>query len=160
MGRYPKLPEHLKQALRQIEPSRAQLISYYPCIITMQSGRVLDRVYFQEELTYFKVWGVYPEEDSGKSWIKIDEVASVAESPSRLPAALATELYDAGETGMGGHEFTVEFSDGRKEFFVGGNAVDFIEYPPGKSLKDVVDVRQKGRGTPQRRPPYFWCLYS
>jgi hypothetical protein len=61
---------------------------------------------------------------------------------------------------MGGHKFTVEFFDGTKEFFTGGNAVDFIEYPAGKSQKDVINVHNRGRGIPRRRPRYFWCLYS
>ena len=160
MSRYPSLPDDLKQSLRKIEPSHHRLISYYPCLVTMRSGRTVDRVYVQEELSYISVWGIYPEEDSGKSWIAIQEVASVSESPSRLPAALATELYQLGETGMGGHKFTVKFSDGTEEFFIGGNAVDFIEYPAGKSQKDVVDVHNGGRGTPRKRPAYFWCLYS
>jgi len=129
-------------------------------MVTMLSGKIVDCVYIQEELSYLSMWGVYPEEDSGKSWIDIREIVAASESPSRLPAAFATELYQLGETRMGGHEFTVEFSDGTMEFFIGGSALDFIEYPPGKSHKDVVTVRNGGRGTPRTKPRYFWCLYS
>jgi hypothetical protein len=145
MSRYPHLPEDLKQSLRRIEPSRRRHIDYYPCLVTLRSGRTVDRVYIQEELSFKTVWGFYLEERSQASWIDIREVASVSDSPSRLPASLATELYQMGETGMGGHEFTVEFSDGTSEFYTGGNAIDFIDYPPGKSQKDVVDARNRGR---------------
>jgi hypothetical protein len=160
MSRYPKLPDELNQLLHQIQPSRVEHINFYPCCVTLRSGTTMDYVYVQDEISYIKTWGVYPEEDHGKSSIKIEEVKSLTESPSRLPASFATELYKAGETRMGGHEFTVEFSDGVTVFYVGGNAIDFIDYPPGKSQNDVVAVRNGGRGTPQQRPRYFWCLHS
>ena len=61
---------------------------------------------------------------------------------------------------MGGHEFVVEFLDGTSEFYTGGNAVDFIDYPPGKSPKDVAAVHNTRQGSALRRPQYFWCLHS
>lgn len=60
---------------------------------------------------------------------------------------------------MGGHEFTVTFSDGTAAFYTGGNAIDFIDYPPGKSHKDVVAVKSGRRENARRRPQYFWCRY-
>jgi hypothetical protein len=165
MGRYAQLPEHLRELLRQIEPSRDQFlpgryIEYYPCIVTLRSGTVVDCVYVQDEAPYRDSWGVYPGEDSKRSSIAIAEVVSLAESPSRLPARFANELYKAGETAMGGHAFTVQFADGTAEFYMGGNAVDFIDYPPEKSQKDVVAVRNGGRGAACSRPRHLWCLYS
>lgn len=61
---------------------------------------------------------------------------------------------------MGGHEFSVTFSDGTTAFYIGGNAVDFIDYPPGKSKKDIVAVKSERRENARIRPRYFWCLYS
>jgi hypothetical protein len=61
---------------------------------------------------------------------------------------------------MGGHEFMVKFMDGTTEFYTGGNAVDFIDYPPGKSPQDVVAVHNTRQRSALRRPQYFWCLHS
>ena len=160
MSRYPKLPENLKQLLHQIEPSRCLFMNYLPCVVRIWSGSVIDRVYVQNEIPYIKVWGVYPEQDRGKSSIQIGEVVSLEESPSRLPALFATQLYQEGETGMGGHEFKVTFSDGATESYTGGNAVDFIGYPAGKTGKDIVAVKSGRQKNARIRPSYFWCLYS
>jgi hypothetical protein len=93
MGRCAKLPDQLNQSLQQIQPSRDAHIVYYPCRVTLPSGLTADDVYVQDEISHIKAWGVYPEEDRGKSLIKIEEVQSLTESPSRLPALFATELY-------------------------------------------------------------------
>jgi len=113
-----------------------------------------------DETRYLSMWGVYPEEDHWKSWIKIEEVGALAESPCRLPSVFAMKLYQLGETRMGGIEFTVVYADGTDEFFLTGNAVDFIYYPPGKSARVVVRVHHGGRGQPTFGPDYFWCLLS
>lgn len=74
MGRYPKLPEHLRELLQKIEPSSAWSMDYYPCIVTTRSGTTLDGVYIQDE-------------------VRIGDVVSLAESPCRLPARFASQLY-------------------------------------------------------------------
>jgi hypothetical protein len=75
----------------------------------MKDGTSLDRVYFVSQLPWVTLWGVYPSQDRGKHEVLVSDVVSVAESPSRLPAAFATELYKAGESGMGNTVFTVVF---------------------------------------------------
>jgi hypothetical protein len=129
----------------------------------LKDGRVLDTVYIVPEMPYTKYWGVYPEDDKHKSWIRIEDIAQVAESPNRLPARFANEIYSQGESGMGYTIFTVVFGDGQKQACVTGNAVDFIRYPPGKSSKDVVAViPHEGRRDDSlvKAPEWYWYLYS
>ncbi|MEO0908622.1 MAG: hypothetical protein AAFY07_13985, partial [Pseudomonadota bacterium] len=88
---------------------------------------------------------------------------SIRERPTRLPAKFAAELYGAGESGMGYHLFKIIFADGREQAYSSGNAVDFIDYPPGQFPSTVVGVLpHAGRGEPNCRygPDYAWCLYD
>jgi hypothetical protein len=111
---------------------------------------------------YINAWGVWPEDDSGKTSIQIEDVASVSESPLRLPVAFANELYRAGESGMGYSIFTVVFSDGTEIPVVSGGAIDFIPLPDNKKMKDVARVvAHKGRDrNPVPSPKYSWCLFG
>jgi hypothetical protein len=159
--RFPALPDTLRDQLSKIAPSDGGL--YRPCQVKLRSGRVVDRVYFAEAERWFRTWGVWPEEDSGKQWLDVGEVACAEESPSRLPPKFANQLYDAGESGMGYIVFVVCFCDGAQAPFVTGNAVDFIDYPTGQSAATVASViPHAGRDEPslQNAPDYFWCLYS
>ncbi len=63
---------------------------------------------------------------------------------------------------MGYTIFTVVFSDGSRQAYVTGNAVDFIRYPGDKGPADVVKVLpHEGRNTEMvKAPEYYWCLYS
>ena len=122
----------------------------------------MDRVYVVEEQQYISSWGVYPEQDPGKFQVAVDDVVSIVESPSRLPAKYANQLYEAGESGMGYQIFTALFSDGTEQAYMTGNAVDFIEYPEGKRQNSVVAVLPHvGHDQNfQPAPNYYWCLYS
>ncbi len=111
---------------------------------------------------------MYPAQDAGKLQVRIEDVASLAESPSRLPARFANELYLAGESGMGYMVFTVVFKRRLGVFpsrrdFVTGNAVDFIDYPKWRRPDEVIavlpHVGRRGKHFRQG-PKYFWCLYS
>jgi hypothetical protein len=129
----------------------------------LKDGRHVSRVYVVPEDQYIRTWGIWPEDDPGKQFISISEVAEINESADRLPAKLATKLYAAGESGMGYCIFTVVFDDESRLPFLSGNAIDFIEYPPGKGPANVVDVvPYEGRDQPNLRkaPDYFWCLYA
>jgi hypothetical protein len=163
MSRYHTLPEHIRDALIRIEPSHDGKLRYYPCRVTLKSGQVLDTVYIVPEKPYIKYWGVYPEDDRAKRWIRIEDVATVEDSPTRLPAHFANEIYRRGESGMGYTIFTVIFADGLRQACVTGNAVDFIRYPVGKSPQDVVSVEpHEGRRDDSlvKAPEWYWCLYS
>ena len=93
----------------------------------------------------------------------MEDVVEVQESPTRLPAKFANEIYRSGESGMGYTTFTVVFADGMRQACATGNAVDFIRYPSGKLPKDVVAViPHEGRrdDTSVKSPEWYWCLYS
>jgi hypothetical protein len=157
-----KLPDKLREDLRTITPSMDGDLTYWPCAARMKDGTVLVCVYVVPEGPYIKHWGVYPQQDRGKSYISLSDVDALAESPRRLPAHFANKLYQRGESGMGYTIFTVVFADGSRQAYATGNAVDFIRYPEGKGQSDVIDVvpHEGRRAEPVRSPEYYWCLFS
>lgn len=160
---YSPLLAPIREALKGIEPSHDGELLYYPCRIVLKSGQACDTAYIVPEKPYFEHWGVYPENDRGKRWIRMEDIAEVVESPIRLPAQYANEIYKNGESGMGYTIFTVVFADGVRQACVSGNAVDFIRYPLGKGPKDVIAViPHEGRRdkTLVNSPEWYWCLYS
>jgi hypothetical protein len=162
IGRYPPLTLGLRQQLERIKPSIAGDLNYYPCAAKLVSGEVLPCVYLVCGERYINSWGVYPENDRAKNWIRVQDVAEVVDSPCRLPAKFATKLYKHGESGMGYTIFTVLFSDLSRQAYGTGNAVDFIQYPEGKGPKNILWVfAHSGRkANPLPCPTYYWCLYS
>jgi hypothetical protein len=163
MNRYSQLPDNIQVLLSRIEPSHDGALFYYPVRAVLRTGEILEAVYIVPEKPYRKYWGVYPEDDRGKRWIRIEDAKDVEDSPTRLPARFADEIYRRGESGMGYTIFTVVFADGQKQACVTGNAVDFIRYPPGKSPNDVVAVLpHEGRRDDSlvKAPEWYWCLYS
>jgi hypothetical protein len=160
---YSPLLPHIREALKRIEPSRDGELVYYPCRAVLKSGEASDTVYIVPENPYVKRWGVYPENDPGKRWIRMEDIAEVQESPIRLPAQFANEIYRKGESRMGYTIFTIVFADGVRQACATGNAVDFIRYPVGKGPKDVVAVipHECRRGDSLvNSPEWYWCLYS
>jgi len=137
-------------------------MAYKPCAVTLRDGTDLCCVYIVDSNSYIRVWGVFPEDDPGKRSISVDEITAIRDSPNRLPKALADSLYVAGESGMGYTIFTVEFSDGSRQAYVGGNAIDFIQPPPGLNAADARQVfPHQGRDEwPRRAIDYYWCLYE
>jgi hypothetical protein len=156
------LPIEIGKQLATIEPSICGNIEYYPCVVTLKDGKKIDRVYMVEKETYMLFWGIHPLDDPGKNYIPVSEIASVAESPTRLPAQFANKLYVSPEASMGYEIFTIVFSDGSRKAYLTGNAVDFVDYPQGHGPNDVVDVLPNvGRESkPLRGPKYYWCLYT
>jgi hypothetical protein len=94
-----------------------------------------------------------------RRWPKVDHVC---------PPGFANELYLAGESGMGYCVFTVVFSTRfgllhrKRQAYLTGGAVDFIDYPHGLAGKDVHEVLPHvGRNAhPRNTPTYSWCIYS
>jgi hypothetical protein len=161
--RYSALPQHIRDALNGIEPSWDGDLAYFPCRVVLKDGRVGDNVYIVAEQPYIRMWGIYPEDDRGKSSIRIEDLIEVNESPIRLPAKFANQLYKAGESGMGYTIFTLVFSDGLTQACGTGNAIDFIRYPANKGPDDVVAVLpHEGRRDDSlvSMPDYTWCIYS
>ena len=160
---YPSLPESLREQLKAIASTKDEFgLEYFPVRANLSDGRVLDRVYIVEAEKFLQVWGIAPEHDRGKSALRIEDIAAVDESPCRLPPEIANKIYKAGESGMGYTVFTLFFSDGSKQAYLTGNAVDFVAYPPGKTLRDVVEVKpHAGRhDSPVNGPNYYWALFS
>jgi hypothetical protein len=157
-----KLLGKLRDDLSAITPSTSGDLTYWPCAARMKDGTVLVCVYVVPEAPYIKQWGVYPQQDRGKSHISIADVEALTDSPTRLPARFANKLYKAGESGMGYTIFTVVFADGSSQAYGAGNAIDFVRYPEGKGQSDVVDVLpHEGRNAgPVRCPEYYWCLFA
>lgn len=158
----PRLPPHIAAELADIEPSIDGGIKYFPCSVSLKDGRTLDRVIIVSQASYIGRWGTYPEDDPNKNSIHIEDVASAAKSPSRLPARFANLLYESFRPGSDYIAFWVVFSDGTRKTFLAGALVDFVDYPKGKTTADVVDAQPNVR--PDQKTPYVpesvWCLYS
>jgi hypothetical protein len=162
MSRFSLLPRHIQDALQAIEPTHDSDLTYFPCSVTLTSGDVLDTVYFMPERPTMKLWEAYWQTDGAKRLIRVEDVAEVRDSPTRIPARFANELYQQGESGMGYTIFTVVFSDGTRQACVTGAGVDFIQYPPGKGPLDVTAVLpHEGRRDDSlvKAPPLRWCIY-
>ncbi|MCB9884651.1 MAG: hypothetical protein H6838_04115 [Planctomycetes bacterium] len=159
---YPPISRQLHEQLSRIPPSRDGGLEYRPCALTLEDGSEYPRVNVVEQAQYTRTWRVLPGDDPGRLALPIGSVRSIRESPHRLPAHLADELYRAGESGMGYCIFRVEFKDGQKQAYLTGSAVDFIEAPPGLRALDAVAVRpHEGRqDVHQKALDYHWCLYD
>lgn len=159
---YGELPSHLAVQLANVPPTGSGGLEYRPCLVALSSGRTLECVYVVEAVSYWKAWGVWPEDDRGKQSVRIEDVIEIRDSPLRLPAALANQLYEAGESGMGYLLFTAEFSDATRQAYVTGGAVDFIVPPSGLRASDVIRVNpHEGRyDNPIPSPDYWWCLFT
>ena len=163
MSRYSLLPTRIQEVLQGIEPTQDGELTYFPCSTTLTTGDVLDTVYFMPERPVMKMWEAYLQTDGVKRLVPMENVAEVKDSPTRLPARFANELYRQGESGMGYTIFTVVFSDGTRQACVTGSGVDFIQYPPGKGPRDVTAViPNEGRNSESlvKAPASHWCIYA
>ena len=163
MPRYPLLPKHIQEGLQGIEPTHDGDLTYFPCSTTLTNGDVLDTVYLMPEMPVMKLWEAYLQTDGAKRLIPMKNVAEVRDSPRRLPARFANELYQQGESGMGYTIFTVVFSDGSRQACVTSTGVDFIQYPPDKGPLDVTAVfPHEGRRDDSlvKAPASYWCIYA
>lgn len=160
---YAKLTESQENQLLQISPSFIDGIEHYPCAVTLASGEFLDFVYIVESKGFLYCWSVLPEEDPGKKSIYLNDVKEIHPSPNRIPALLAADLYEAGETGMGFIVFEMEFSDGEKLSAISGNAVDFVNLPDSRSVSDIVKVRKiedRDYKSFLQPPEIHFCLFE
>ncbi len=159
--RVPIISSDCYDELMRVEPSVDRELEYRPCEVELRDGRVMDRVYLVEAVTFALMWGAVLD-DSGKQYLSILDVVHIRDSPTRLPVRLANILYERGETNMGGVVFSIVMKDGRKARGSTGNAVDFIDYPLGVQPSDVIDVlhgKQDGSES-FSLATYTWCLYS
>lgn len=157
------LRDELRKQLLEVKPSQDWSTRYYPCVVTLFDGSIVDRVYVEPIGT----WNgslKYKENDS--HYISIEMVQSIRESPNRLPIALANKIYAEGESGMGYILFGIKLHDGRIIPCSAGDAVDFIQLPEGISLSDIEDVIPHwgrdvwGKSTLRAQGATFkWCLF-
>jgi hypothetical protein len=159
---FPPLPSDLRTQWEAIVPSVSGSLQYRPCSAALKSGPVIPCVYVIDAQAYIGTWGVWPQDDLGKLYVDVEDVASISESPFRLPVRFANELYRAGESGMGYSAFTVVLADATEAHFTSGGALDFIALPDGRSVADIVRViPHSGRGQTQTpSPKYYWCLFG
>jgi hypothetical protein len=166
LTRVPAIPAQLRSQLLRIEPSQDRELEYRPCTVHLNDGSVHDRVYVVEAEPYIRKWGIWPDHDVHKRHVSIADVTRIEESPSRLPASVASKVYEAGESGMGYSVFTLVLCDGRQLPTSAGNAIDFVELPEGVTHDMIVDViphqarstSEPARGAAQSAS-FSWCLY-
>jgi hypothetical protein len=158
--RIPKITAEQWQQLSRIEASSNGRVEYRPVRVVLAGGTSRDHVVFAEASQWISTWGRWPAPDHH---VGIEEVTAILETNDRLPAALATRLYEAGESSMGGTSFAVVMRDGRRFAVSTGNLVDLVELPSEVSPSDVIDVipHDRGEGLPQlgSAHDYAWCLY-
>jgi hypothetical protein len=144
-----------------IEPSEIEPgMRLYPCSARLDDGTVQKCIYFVARETSKRLFGQErPEDIPGFPWVSPEEIASVAESPFRLPARFANQIYRAGESRMGCYIFTLVFSAWCKRHYLVGGFVDFLLFPRGRTpleIREVLLHRGAKRSTPV--PPYKWCI--
>lgn len=83
---YPALGPELTRQLDLIQSSSDGMMRYWPARAIMRDGTTHDRVYFANAAEFIKVWGVWPGDDSAKTEISIDDVATISPSSARFAA--------------------------------------------------------------------------
>jgi hypothetical protein len=159
-----KLDPVVQQQLDRIEPSmHAPEALLYPCSARLKDGTVISCVYFVEPAIFRRLFlHDRPEDMPDMHWFYADQVASIEESPARLPAPFASEIYRAGQSGMGYFVFTVVFSRWSNREYVTG-LPDFIDYPRGKgplSVKSVLPHVGRRISKLVLHLPIHWCIFS
>lgn len=159
-----ELSSEVRNSLHLIEPSVLPPgnILLYPCSATLRDGTIFERVYFTTRISFRQMTRRdHPDEIVPGLSISPGEVVSIRESPSRLPARFANEIYHAGETGPGHMAFTLVFCRWfRRNYAVPGTMVDFLEYPLWLGPRDITSVRLFPRERHLRSIPVVrWCIF-
>ena len=152
----------LVQQLDAIEPSEVEPgFRLHPCAAELNDGTSLECVYFMTAATSRRLLGREgPASFPDRYWISQHDVASIAESPVRLPARFANEIYGAGETHYGCYIFTLIFSRWVRRGYLVGGFIDFLDFPRGHGPSDVKEVLLRlGPTHPSQLPEYKWCVY-
>jgi hypothetical protein len=159
----PTEPTSLLRQLETIEPSDFEPgTQLYPCSARMKDGTVEERAYFVAAETAVRLFGPAGIDAVSRSLrLPIDRVVSVAESPARLPAKFANQIYRAGETHYGCYLFTLVFSRWRRSRYMVGGFVDFLFYPSGRGPSDIQKaVLGNGARRATAVPKFKWCVYG
>lgn len=74
---------------------------YRPSQVVLDDGSTLDRVYMVEAAAFVRSWGGNADDEgTGRTFIPVQKIAAIANSPSRLPPKAADKLYASGESAM------------------------------------------------------------
>ena len=131
-----KLSPVLLQQLETVEPCIKDRARYYPCRVGLKDGKTLDQVYLVEAPDFKRCFlRERPEEIiPAIPWISPGDLTFMKDSPVRLPARFANEIYRAGESGMGYFLFTVVFSWWPRKVYVVSGLVDSSNSLVGEGL--------------------------
>jgi hypothetical protein len=149
--------------LEKVEPSEIEPgIRLYPCSAQLMDSRELDRVYFISLETSRRLFGhVSPDDVPDLPRISLDQVVSIRESPWRLPARFANEIYRAGESHYGCYIFTLVFPWGYRRAYLVGGFVDFLEFPGRYRPSEIKTViLHRGASQPSPVPRCKWCIFN
>ena len=119
----------IRKLLRRIIPSVDGEFKNYPCRGTLRDGAVIERL------------GIIESAYDVDFPVSVRDLASVEESPFRIPAHLANKAYSAGETGMSYYAFALILDTGeRLEYVIGRPLIDFPELPGNVTKDNIVDL--------------------
>src|SRR5690242_4336614 len=100
-----KLPIELKHQLAMIEPSTPSgenSLRIYPCAGRLRDGTRLERICLVAEFPFVQfAYAGAASVELPQNQVSIKDIVQLTESPHRIPARFANQLYEAGETGMG-----------------------------------------------------------
>jgi hypothetical protein len=149
----------LLRELGAIEPSeKGPRVQLRPCSARLHDGTFSECVYFITANAAERLFGFGGGLE--RPCIPLEQVASVAESPKRLPASFANQIYRAAETHNSCYLFTLVFSRWRRRGYLVLGPVDFLFFPRGQGPSDVKGVLHGGPKRPTGVPEYRWCVYS
>ena len=119
----------IRKLLRRIIPSVNDELRNYPCRATLRDGAVIERL------------GIIESPHDLELEVSVRDLASLEESPFRIPAHLANKAYSAGETGMSYYAFALILDSGeRLEYVIGAPLIDFPELPENVTKDNIVDL--------------------
>jgi hypothetical protein len=154
-----EISQELLSQLQQVEPSRYGDVDLNPCRVTLRDGRVLPRILMIDADQWHQAWGDLIEDKDFAEQVPIQDVVRVEESAFRLPAQLASKMYAAGESAMGGSRFALILEDGRRFFCGTGAIVDFVDLPPDVTVDQVVElIPHEGRLVRDRLDPSDFAI--
>ena len=160
----PPLRPDLATQLTLVRPSVSlRGFEYRPCEVEMSDGSINSYVYVADSVSYFPEWGVDPEDYPGKSSVSVEDIASIKESPYRLPPSIATEVLHrpGGMEKTGG--FYLRLKGDRYLHCNTGDAVDFLEWPEGvtpSQVTELLDGPVYGQRLEASGAKFWWALFE
>ena len=131
-----------------------------PARVVLESGKILDTVYFMDEITYFCYMGV----DLSHTYVPVDQIRSIEPSPLQIPPEFVNKIYEVEETMMGGIIFYLYLGMGRRVRCCYGGLCDFVQLPKRYTPADITDVKITWSRRPNKRclesPEIAFCVHA